>query len=142
MIVDGGTDDKAKIEVVDAGFDTAVQPVIGGTYSGAESVATIRSKTTITNADGKEVDNLLMTQPTLMNVGASDLVESADDPEMEPQRRLATSTAHSRLNGDYVSPFNLVPQLIASFDANQTEFAITQEDPTNERLTVNTVRQR
>jgi len=28
--------------------------------------------------------------------------------------------------------------LITSFDGNQTEFAITQEDPTNERLTVNT----
>ena len=142
VIVDGGTDDKAQIKVVDAGFDTAVQPVIGGTYSGAgQSVATIRSKTTLTNADGKEVDNLLMTQPTLMNVGASDLVEIELwlDPEMATPEEVGHINGTLPFkNGDYVSPFNLVPQLITSFDTNQIEFAITQEDPTNERLTVNT----
>ena len=63
VLVDGGSDDAAKIRVVDAGFDSSVNPVIGGDFSGAgQSIATIRSKNTITNADGKEVDNLLMTQ--------------------------------------------------------------------------------
>ncbi len=142
VLVDGGSDDTAKIRVVDAGFDTAVNPVIGGDFSGAgQSIATIRSKHTITNADGKEVDNLLLTRPTLMNVGASDLVEI--ELWLDPVMVEPTNVGHINgelpfRTGDYVSPFNLVPQLITSFDANQTEFAITQEDPTNERLTVNT----
>ena len=142
VLVDGGSDDGAKIRVVDAGFDSSVNPVIGGDFSGAgQSIATIRSKNTITNADGKEVDNLLMTQPTLMNVGASDLVEI--ELWLDPVMVEPTNVGHINGElpfkaGDYVSPFNLVPQLITSFDGTQTEFAITQEDPTNERLTVNT----
>ena len=142
VLVDGGSDDAAKIRVVDAGFDSSVNPVIGGDFSGAgQSIATIRSKNTITNADGKEVDNLLMTQPTLMNVGASDLVEI--ELWLDPVMVEPTNVGHINGElpfkvGDYVSPFNLVPQLITSFDGTQTEFAITQEDPTNERLTVNT----
>ena len=142
VLVDGGSDDAAKIRVVDAGFDSSVNPVIGGDFSGAgQSIATIRSKNTITNADGKEVDNLLMTQPTLMNVGASDLVEI--ELWLDPVMVEPTTVGHINGElpfkaGDYVSPFNLVPQLITSFDGTQTEFAITQEDPTNERLTVNT----
>ncbi len=45
VLVDGGEDEGAKIRILDAGFDTAVQPVIGGTHSGAgQSVVTIRSK--------------------------------------------------------------------------------------------------
>jgi len=142
VLVDGGSDDGAKIRVVDAGFDSSVNPVIGGDFSGAgQSIATIRSKNTITNADGKEVDNLLMTQPTLMNVGASDLVEI--ELWLDPVMVEPTNVGHVNGElpfkaGDYVSPFNLVPQLITSFDGTQTEFAITQEDPTNERLTVNT----
>ena len=142
VLVDGGSDDAAKIRVVDAGFDSSVNPVIGGDFSGAgQSIATIRSKNTITNADGEEVDNLLMTQPTLMNVGASDLVEI--ELWLDPVMVEPTNVGHINGElpfkaGDYVSPFNLVPQLITSFDGTQTEFAITQEDPTNERLTVNT----
>ena len=142
VLVDGGSDDAAKIRVVDAGFDSSVNPVIGGDFSGAgQSIATIRSKNTITNADGKEVDNLLMTQPTLMNVGASDLVEI--ELWLDPVMVEPTNVGHINGElpfkaGDYVSPFNLVPQLITNFDGTQTEFAITQEDPTNERLTVNT----
>lgn len=142
VLVDGGSDDRAKIRVVDAGFDTSVQPVIGGTYSGAgQSLATIRSKEQLVNSDGKKVDNLFMTTPTLMNVGASDLVEIELwlDPEMvEPNEVGHINGSLPFKQGDYVSPFNLVPQLITSFDSTQTEFALTQEDPTNERLTVNT----
>ena len=82
-----------------------------------------------------------MTQPTLMNVGASDLVEI--ELWLDPVMVEPTNVGHINGElpfkaGDYVSPFNLVPQLITSFDGTQTEFAITQEDPTNERLTVNT----
>ena len=142
VLVDGGTDDGAKIRVVDAGFDSSVQPVVGGTYSGSgQSLVTIRSKEELINSDGKKVDNLLMTTPTLLNVGASDLVEIELwlDPEMaEPTEVGHINGTLPFKQGDYVSPFNLVPQLITSFDATQTEFAITQEDPTNERLTVNT----
>ena len=142
VLVDGGSDDKAKIRTVDASFGQAVEPVIGGEFSGAgQSIATIRSKTTLTNADGKEVENLLLTTPMVMNVGASATVEIELwlDPEMiEP-----TTVGHINgelpyRTGDYVSPFNVVPVLITSFDSNQTEFAITQEPPTSERLTVNT----
>ena len=88
-----------------------------------------------------EVDNFLVTNPLTLNVGASDLVEIEiwKDPVM------VTPTQIGHINGslpyrtgDYVSPFNLVPQLITSFDSTQTEFAITQENPTNEKLTVNT----
>ena len=142
VLVDGGTDDRGKIKVIDAGFDSAVQPVIGGTYSGAgQSLATIRSKSTLVNADGKEVDNLLMTVPTLMNVGASDLVEIElwlDPVMVKPDEVGHINGSLPFRQGDYVNPFNLVPQLITSFDSNQTEFALTQEPPTSERLTVNT----
>ena len=142
VLVDGGGDDAAKIRVVDAGFDTAVPPIIGGTYSGAgTSIATIRSRNTITNADDKEVDNLLITTPTLMNVGASDLVEIElwlDPVMVKPEEVGHINGELPFRNGDYVSPFNLVPQLITSFDSNGNEFAITQEPPTLERLTVNT----
>tara|TARA_B100000085_G_scaffold242591_1_gene234001 strand:+ start:1050 stop:3194 length:2145 start_codon:yes stop_codon:yes gene_type:complete len=142
VLVDGGSDDSGKIRTVDASFGQAVEPVIGGEFSGAgQSIATIRSKTTLTNADGKEVENLLLTTPMVMNVGASATVEIELwlDPEMiEP-----TTVGHLNgelpyRTGDYVSPFNVVPVLITSFDSNQNEFAITQEPPTNERLTVNT----
>ena len=142
VLVDGGNDDGAKIRVVDAGFDTAVQPVVGGAYSGAgQSVATIRSKEELINADGKKVDNLFTTAPTLMNVGASDLVEIElwlDPVMVEPTEVGHINGVLPFRQGDYVSPFNLVPLLITSFDNTQTEFAITQEPPTSERLTVNT----
>ena len=141
-MVDGGTDDSAKIRVVDGGFGSSVEPVIGGKYSGAgQSLATIRSKTTITNANGEQVDNLFMTSPTLLNVGASDLVEIELwlDPEMiEPSEVGHLNGELPYRTGDYVSPFNVVPMLITSFDSTQTEFAIIQEPPTSERLSINT----
>ena len=142
VLVDGGEDNGAKIRVLDAGFDSAVQPVIGGAFSGAgQSVATIRSKEQLTNADGKKVDNLLMTAPTLLNIGASDLVEIELwlDPEMVKPEQVGHINGELPFKqGDNVSPFNLVPQLITSFDSTQTEFAISQEPPTAERLTINT----
>lgn len=142
VLVDGGTVDRSKIAVVDAGFDASIDPVVGGTYSGAgTSVMTLRSKEELVNDDGKLVDNFLVTNPLVLNVGASDLVEIEvwKDPEMVSPSEVGH--INGRLpyrTGDYVSPFNLVPQLITSFDSTQTEFAITQEDPTNEFLTVNT----
>tara|TARA_R100001510_G_C7655738_1_gene215074 strand:- start:2358 stop:4508 length:2151 start_codon:yes stop_codon:yes gene_type:complete len=142
VLVDGGEDESAKIRVVDAGFDSSVQPLIGGSHSGAgQSLATIRSKEKITNADGKEVDNLFMTAPTLMNIGASDLVEIELwlDPEMVAPDELGHINGSLPFKpGDYVSPFNIVPLLITSFDSTGTEFALTGEPPTSERLTVNT----
>ncbi len=142
VLVDGGTDDRGKIRVIDAGFDSAIQPVVGGTYSGAgQSLATIRSKNSLVNSDGEEVDNFLMTVPTLMNVGASDLVEIElwlDPVMVKPDEVGHINGSLPFRQGDYVNPFNLVPQLITSFDSTQTEFALTQEPPTTERLTVNT----
>ena len=142
VLVDGGEDNGAKIKVVDAGFDTAIQPVIGGSHSGAgQSVVTIRSKEEIINADGKKVNNLLMTAPTLLNIGSSDLVEIElwMDPVMVPPDEAGhINGALPFKPGDYVSPFNIVPLLITSFDQNGDEFAITNEPPTSERLTVNT----
>ena len=140
--VDGGDDVGGKIRVIDASIDNAIAPVIGGTHSGAgKSLATIRSKETITNADGKKVDNLLLTMPTLLNIEASDLIEL--ELWLDPVMVAPTEVGHINgdlpfKTGDYVSPFNLVPQLITSFDSTQTEFAITQEPPTLERLTVMT----
>lgn len=142
VLVDGGTTDRAKITAVDASFDHSVNPIIGGSYSGSPtSVMTLRSKERLTNDDGKLVDNFLVTNPLVLNVGASDLVEIEvwKDPVMiEPSEIGHINGQLPFKTGDYVSPFNLVPQLITSFDASQTEFAITQEDPTNELLTVNT----
>lgn len=142
VLVDGGGDDKGKITAVDASNETALDPVIGGNYSGAgTSIATLRSKETIINDDGKQIDNLLMTVPMHMNLSASDLVEI--ELWLDPVMVTPTEVGHINgalpyRTGDYVSPFNLVPQLITSFDSTQTEFAITQEDPTNEKLTINT----
>lgn len=142
ILVDGGTADKAKITTVDAGFDTAVNPVLGGRYNGAGvSVMTLRARQKLLNNDGLLVDNLLVTNPLVLNVGSSDLIELEifKDPVMvEPDEIGHLNGSLSHRTGDYVSPFNLVPQLITSFDGTQTEFAITQENPTNERLTVNT----
>jgi len=142
VLVDGGEDNGAKIKVIDAGFDTAIQPVIGGSHSGAgQSVVTIRSKEEIINADGKKVNNLLMTAPTLLNISSSDLVEIElwMDPVMVPPDEAGHINGVLPFKpGDYVSPFNIVPLLITSFDQNGDEFAITNEPPTSERLTVNT----
>ena len=142
VLVDGGSTDRAKISVVDAGFDSAIEPKLGGNYSGAgTSVMTVRSKEKLINDDGKLVDNFLFTSPLVLNVGASDLVEIEvwKDPEMVPP----TEVGHinGRLpyaSGDYVSPFNLVPEIITGRDGTQTEFGLTQEDPNNFFLTVNT----
>jgi hypothetical protein len=142
VLVDGGGEEKAKITTVDGSFGRAVEPVVGGVYSGAgQSVMTIRSKARFTNNDGTAVENLLVTNPLMLNVGASDMVELEiwKDPVMVPP----TEAGHvnGRLpfrSGDYVSPFNLVPQLITSFDDTGAEFAITQENPTGEFLTVDT----
>ena len=142
VLVDGGDDERAKIRVIDASLDNSVEPVIGGNHSGAgTSLATIRSKELLTNSDGKKVDNLLMTTPTLLNIGSTGLVEV--ELWLDPVMVEPTEVGHINGNlpfrkGDYVSPFNLVPQLITSFDSTQTEFAITQEPPTLERLTVMT----
>tara|TARA_R100001510_G_C7652860_1_gene210822 strand:+ start:12 stop:2144 length:2133 start_codon:yes stop_codon:yes gene_type:complete len=142
VVVDGGDDERAKIRVIDASIDNSVEPVIGGTHSGAGmSLATIRSREQLTNSDGKKVDNLLMTIPTLLNIGATGLVEIElwlDPVMVEPTEVGHINGTLPFKQGDYVSPFNLVPQLITSFDGTQTEFAITQEPPTSERLTVMT----
>ena len=142
VVVDGGDDERAKIRVIDASIDNSVEPVIGGTHSGAGmSLATIRSREQLTNSDGKKVDNLLMTIPTLLNIGATGLVEIElwlDPVMVEPTEVGHINGTLPFKQGDYVSPFNLVPQLITSFDSTQTEFAITQEPPTSERLTVMT----
>lgn len=142
ILVDGGTEDRSKIRTVDGAFDTAVEPVIGGVDNGAGiSLMTLRSRTEIINNNGLPVENFLVTNPLLLNVGTTDLIELEiwKDPEMVPPSEIGH--LNGRLpykTGDYVSPFNLVPQIITSFDSTQAEFAITQEDPTNELLTVNT----
>ena len=142
VLVDGGVDDAGKIRVVDASFGANVQPIIGGTYSGAGSViASVKSKPQINNSNGENVDNLLTTAPTLLNITTSALIELElwlDPVMVAPEEVGHVNGVLPFRSGDYVSPYNIVPQLISSFDANQVEFAITQEDPTNERLTVNT----
>jgi hypothetical protein len=142
VLVDGGGEDKAKITTVDASFGKAVEPVVGGLYSGAgQSVMTIRSKARFPNNTGETVENLLVTNPLMLNVGASDMVELEiwKDPVMvSPTEAGHVNGRIPYRNGDYVSPFNLVPQLITSFDDTGAEFAITQEDPTGEFLTVDT----
>jgi len=142
LIVDGGEEQKAKITTVDGSFGKAIDPVVGGLYGGGgQSVLTIRNKARFLNQSNETVENLLVTSPLMLNVGASDLVELEiwKDPEMVPP----TEVGHlnGRLpyrNGDFVSPFNLVPLLITSFDSSGTEISITQENPTNESLTIDT----
>lgn len=142
VLVDGGGEDKAKITTVDGSFGRTVEPVVGGTYSGAgQSVMTIRSKARFENNDGATVENLLVTTPLMLNVAASEMVEL--EIWKDPVMVAPTEAGHvnGRLpyrGGDYISPFNLVPQLITSFDDAGVEFAITQEDPTGEYLTVDT----
>ena len=142
VLVDGGDDERAKIRVIDASVDNAVEPVIGGAHSGAgKSLATIRSRELLTNSDGKKVDNLLTTIPTLLNIGPTDLVEIElllDPVMVEPTEVGHINGSLPFKQGDYVSPFNVVPVLITSFDSTQTEFAVIQEPPTSERLTVMT----
>ena len=142
VLVDGGTTDRAKIAIVDGGFDSSVEPLIGGNYGGSGTpVMTIRSKEKLINDDGKNVDNFLVTTPLALNIGASDLVEIEvwKDPEMITPTEVGH--VNGRLpykSGDYLSPFNLVPTVITGRDGTQTEFAITQEDPDNYFLTVDT----
>ena len=140
VLVDGGTTDRSKITVVDGGFDSYVDPVIGGNYNGASlPVMTLRSKEQLVNDDNKTVDNFLVTTPLVLNVGASDLVEIEvwKDPEMVPPSEVGHFNGRLPFKtGDYVSPFNLVPEFLTGFDDTGTEFGLTQEDPTNEYLTV------
>ena len=142
VLVDGGTADRAKITTVDAAIDTEVPPVIGGLYTGAgTSVLTLRSKISLLTSDNVEANNFLLTNPLVLNVEASDLVEIEiwKDPVMvEPTQIGHINGSLSYSKGDYVSPFNLVPQFITSFDSTQTEFVISQEDPSTQRLIVNT----
>jgi len=142
ILVDGGATNRAKIAVVDHGFDALVNPIVGGLYGGTgTSVLTLRSKEHLVNEDGKEVTNFLQTLPLRLNIGASDLVEIEvwKDPEMIAPEEIGH--VNGRLpykTGDYVSPFNLVPQIITSFDSTGTEFAFMQEPPSADVLTVNT----
>jgi len=142
VLVDGGADDKAKITAVDAGFGRSVEPVVGGLYSGAgQSVMTLRSKARFKNNNGVTVENLLVTNPLMLNVAASHPVELEiwKDPVMiipEEVGHINGQLAYK--TSDYVSPFNLVPLLISSYDSTGTEFALIQEDPTNEYLTIDT----
>ena len=140
VLVDGGTTDRSKITVVDGAFDSYVDPVIGGNYNGASlPVMTLRSKEQLVNDDDKKVDNFLVTTPLVLNVGASDLVEIEvwKDPEMVPPSEVGHFNGRLPfMKGDYVSPFNLVPEFLTSFDDTGAEFGLTQEDPTNEYLTV------
>jgi hypothetical protein len=142
VLVDGGGEDKAKITTVDGSFGRSIEPFVGGTYSGAgQSVMTIRSKARFQNSSGETVENLLVTNPLVLNVGTSETVELEvwKDPEMvEPEELGHINGRLPYRSGDYISPFNLVPLFITSFDENGVEFAITQEDPTNEYLTVDT----
>lgn len=140
VLVDGGTTDRSKITVVDGSFDSYVDPVIGGNYNGASlPVMTLRSKEQLVNDDDKKVDNFLVTTPLVLNVGASDLVEIEvwKDPEMVPPSEVGHFNGRLPfMKGDYVSPFNLVPEFLTGFDDTGAEFGLTQEDPTNEYLTV------
>jgi len=142
ILVDGGTEDRAKITTVDGSFGRTVEPIIGGVDGGSgTSLMTLRVKQHIINDDSKEVENFLVTNPLVLGAASSDLVELEiwKDPVMATPEEVGHINGRlPYLQGDYVSPFNVVPLVITSFDGTGTEFAITQEDPTNEYLTVNT----
>lgn len=148
VFIDGGTDDRATIRAVDAAFGTSAEPVIGGNFNNAGLAAmTLLTKTKITNADGKLVDNFLVTSPLQLSVEASDLVEIEiyKDPEMvDPVEVGHVNGALAYRKGSYLGPNNLVPVFIGSSarstpgDATSAleTIAITQEDPLNYYLTV------
>jgi hypothetical protein len=146
LVIDGGSDDRASVRAVDASFGTSAEPVIGGNYHNAGVAAlTLRTRTKITNADGKLVDNFLITSPLQLSVESSDLVEIEvyKDPEMiDPVEIGHINGSLAYRKGAYLGPDNLVPVFIgssAATDADPTVFepiAITQEDPLNYYLTV------
>lgn len=148
VLIDGGTDDRATIRTVDASFGTSAEPVIGGNYNGAGVVAmNLRTRTKITNSDGKIVDNFLVTSPLKLSVEASDAVEVEiwKDPEMvEPTEIGHINGSLGFRNGGYLGPKNLVPVFIGSSarsipgdpDSPLEAIAITQEPPQNFFLTV------
>lgn len=142
VLVDGGGEDKAKITTVDAAFGKSVEPVVGGKYDAAgHSVLTLRSKPRFENSFNETVENLLVTNPLILNAAASEMVELEiwKDPEMVAPTEVGHINGRIPYRqGDYISPFNLVPLLITSFDSTGTEIAITQEEPTEEYLTVDT----
>ena len=148
VFIDGGTDDRATIRAVDASFGTSVEPVIGGNFNNAGVTAmTLRTRTKITNSDGKLVDNFLVTSPLQLSVEASDLVEIEiyKDPEMvDPVEVGHINGALAFRKGTYFGPNNLVPVFIGSnarsvpgdTSSALEPIAITQEDPLNYFLTV------
>jgi hypothetical protein len=142
VIVDGGSEDKAEIKTIDSTFGVDANVVVGGPNSGkGTSVLTVRSKEHINNADGTEVENLLTTKPLVLNVSASELTELQifRDPTMQDPTDVGHINGQLPYQaGDYVSPFDVVPVFITSFDDQATEIAIVQEPPTGEYLTIDT----
>ena len=148
VFIDGGTEDRAVIRAVDGNYGTPVEPVIGGNYNNAGLVAMrLNARTKITNSDGKEVDNLLITSPLQLSVEATDLVEI----EIYKDAVMADPTEIGHINGNlpfrkggYLGPNNQIPVFIGSHapsdpddpDSDLVPIAITQEDPINFFLTV------
>ena len=146
VFIDAGTDDRATIRTVDGSFGTSAEPVIGGNFNNAGlSALTLRTRTKITNSDGKLVNNFLITSPLQLSVEASDSVELEIylDPEMaDPIEVGHINGSLPFRQGPYLGPNNLVPIYIGSFapatpgGIDYEPIAITQEDPLNYYLTV------
>jgi hypothetical protein len=142
VIVDGGDENKAKVATVDAVNGIPADPAIGGTTHGAgRALLTLRSRPFLTNNDNALVENLLVTKPLKLSATASALVELEiwKDPIMvKPENTGHINGQLPYRDGDYVSPFNMVPEVLTSYDSAGTEIALSDATPVNNTLAVTT----
>lgn len=143
--VDGGTDDRAKISPIDSSDSKVVHPYIGGQYNGQGlGILTLRSKEFILNDSGLDVENFLVTNPMTLNVASTQMLEIEvwKDPEMVSP--IGVGHLNGQLpyqEGDYVSPFNLIPVKLTSFARDSDEdnlelFELSLEVPADQQDTV------
>ena len=148
VLIDGGTDDRAKIRTIDASFGKSADPVVGGNYNNAGVVAmTLRSRTKLTNSSGELVDNFQITSPLQLSVETSAPIEIEiwKDPEMvEPTEVGHINGSLGFRKGGYEGADNLTPIFIGSNarsipgdSASPLEpIALVQEPPQSYYLTL------
>jgi hypothetical protein len=122
IVVDGGTDERARISYVDGGSQRKVKPLVGGLYSGYSlPMLTLESRKLLKTSSDENVENTLVTKPLRLTASSTDLVEL--ELWLDPETTIPIGLGHFNgslpyRSGDYLNPFNTIP----------TGFTVPDED--------------